>query len=92
MSRSHPANVLGVDLFVASAEDVVLAKLRWRLTSLSHVQWRDYVEIAATNDLDLVYLAGWASRLEIECDLAEFLLRLEKTLNSSSDLRRRVSP
>jgi hypothetical protein len=50
LERRLRAQVFDVPCWVASAEDVVLAKLRWRLGSRSEVQWRDCVEIASTND------------------------------------------
>jgi hypothetical protein len=58
---------------VADAEDVVLAKLRWRLTTRSEVQRRDRVEIAAIHELDRDHLWAWADRLGIAADLAEVL-------------------
>ena len=73
LARRCRATVLGVDVDVASAEDVLLAKLRWRLESRSDVQWRDCVEIAATNDLDVAYLGEWAGRLGVAADLADLL-------------------
>ena len=62
-----------VACWVASAEDVVLAKLRWRLHSRSEVQWRDCIEIASTNRLDLAYLRQWANELGISADLHDLL-------------------
>jgi hypothetical protein len=73
MSRRVRAEVLGIPTWVATAEDIVLAKLRWRRDSRSEVQWRDCVEIAATNRLDRDYLTSWALRLGVTADLAELL-------------------
>lgn len=73
IARRVPAEVLGVDAWVATPEDVVLAKLRWRLESRSEIQWRDCVEIAAINDLDISYMRRWADELGIAEDLAELL-------------------
>jgi hypothetical protein len=73
LSRRVRADVLGVPAWVATPEDVVLAKLRWRLDSRSEVQWRDCVEIAATNELDVDYLESWAGRLGVEADLSDLL-------------------
>jgi hypothetical protein len=73
LERCIRAEVFDVPCWVASAEDVVLAKLRWRLTSRSEVQWRDCIEIAATNDLDTIYLRHWAHKLGITHDLEDLL-------------------
>jgi hypothetical protein len=73
LDRRVAAQVLGVDSWISTAEDVVLAKLRWRLESRSEVQWRDCVEIAAVHELDRAYLSTWAPRLGVVDDLAELL-------------------
>jgi len=69
LDRRIRAEVFDVPCWVATAEDVVLAKLRWRLESRSEIQWRDCVEIAAVNDLDLAYLRRWAPELGIGEDV-----------------------
>ena len=73
LSRRVRVEVLGITTWVATPEDVVLAKLRWRLVTRSEVQWRDCVEVAAVNDLDLAYLCEWAPELGVVDDLAELL-------------------
>lgn len=73
LDRRVPADVLGLASWVATAEDVVLAKLKWRLESRSEVQWRDCVEIAAVHELDHPYLWRWAPVLDVVDDLAELL-------------------
>lgn len=73
LDRRVRAEVLGVPTFVATPEDVILAKLRWRLESRSEVQWRDCVEIAATQPLDHGYLWRWADELGVSEDLEELL-------------------
>ena len=73
IERRVESEVLGVRTWIASPEDVVLAKLRRRLESRSEVQWRDCVEIAATQPLDVEYLRTWALRLGIEADLDDLL-------------------
>lgn len=73
IDRRVRADVLGVPVWIATAEDVILAKLRWRLESRSEVQWRDCVEIAATQSLDREYLWSWAESLGVSDDLAELL-------------------
>ena len=73
LARRIRADVFDVPCWVASAEDVVLAKLRWRLDSRSEVQWRDCVEIASTNELDAAYLRHWAQSLGVTEDLQDLL-------------------
>lgn len=73
LARRIRADVFDVPCWVASAEDVVLAKLRWRLDSRSEVQWRDCVEIASTNELDATYLRHWAPSLGVTEDLEDLL-------------------
>lgn len=73
LDRRIQGEVLGVATWIATPEDVVLAKLRWRLDSRSEVQWRDCVEIAAVQRLDEPYLRVWADRLGVSDDLEELL-------------------
>lgn len=73
LQRSITAEVLGTPARVATPEDVILAKLRWRLESRSEVQWRDCVEIAATQPLDTGYLSSWADELGVAADLGDLL-------------------
>lgn len=73
LDRRVRADVVGVVSWVATAEDVILAKLRWRLESRSETQWRDCVEIAAVSTLDRGYLWRWAPQLGVVDDLADLL-------------------
>ncbi len=61
----------GQVLFYASAEDVVLNKLKWRLQSGSEKQWRDVLGILKVQGdlLDVGYLREWASVLGVLEDL-----------------------
>ncbi|MEZ5381872.1 MAG: hypothetical protein R2754_08770 [Microthrixaceae bacterium] len=77
LSRRVGDEVLGITTWVATPEDVILAKLQCRLASRSEVQWRDCVEIAATQDLDLPYMRSWANRLGIDDDLQELVHAVE---------------
>ena len=52
--------------FVATAEDVVLAKLEWAAESGSDRQLRDAAAIVAvTTDLDVAYVDRWAAALGV---------------------------
>lgn len=79
IARRQPADVFGVSTWVATAEDVVLAKLRWRLQSRSEVRWRDCVEIAKVQALDRDYLWRWAETLAISQDLGELLAEVDQS-------------
>lgn len=65
--------VLGIDTWVSTPEDVVLSKLLWRVQTQSEVQWRDCVEVAATQKLDVTYLRLWAAQLDISADIEKLL-------------------
>lgn len=78
LERRVRLDVFGVETWVATAEDVVLAKLRWRLRSRSEVQWRDCVEIAGSQLLDRAYLDRWAPELGIEDDLADLMAAIDE--------------
>ncbi len=70
--RRHQATVAGVQTYIASAEDTILAKLEWGAASASERQWRDVVEIlrARSGHLDDTYLDRWAPELGVEAELA----------------------
>ncbi len=65
--------ILGVTSWVATPEDVILSKLNWRITSRSDTQWRDCIEIAATQPLDVDHLRFWADHLGVIADLEDLL-------------------
>lgn len=73
LSRRELGTIFDTQAWVASAEDVVLAKLRWRLESRSEVQWRDCIEIAKIQELDTDYMNEWAETLEVKDDLKDLL-------------------
>jgi hypothetical protein len=64
-----PLGAGGVPYPVATAEDILLAKLQWyRLGGeVSERQWTDIAGIlAVAPDLDAAYLRTWAARLGVE--------------------------
>ena len=69
-------------VYVASAEDTILAKLRWyRLGNESSTnQWNDVLGILGImqDGLDVAYLRVWAERLRVD-DLLERALEEAKT-------------
>lgn len=67
MSRRMPAVVLGVAVFVATAEDTVLAKLEWAKLGESERQRRDVQALleAKGGSLDLGYIEKWLDELGV---------------------------
>ncbi len=63
--RRTPRRLLGLDVFVATAEDTVLAKLEWAQRSESERQLRDVAGVIRVSgaELDLEYMQGWVRRL-----------------------------
>lgn len=70
-ARRGAANVLGVEVYVATAEDTVLAKLEWSKASDSARQVQDVVDLLRVRrgDLDEAYLDRWASELGLTTHL-----------------------
>ena len=66
--RRTPANLLGCDVFVATAEDTIVAKLDWARDSGSERQLLDVVSILAVSgeQLDLGYVEKWVADLGLE--------------------------
>jgi hypothetical protein len=66
-SRRVQGDIFGVPTFVATAEDTLLAKLRWARDSGSERQLRDVIGIIAASgaQLDRSYLDHWATELEL---------------------------
>jgi len=66
-ARRVPATVLGVALFVASAEDTILAKLEWAARTDSERQLMDVAGILRVKQaaLDREYIDRWARALGV---------------------------
>lgn len=61
-----------IDMWVASAEDILISKLKWAANGDSALQLRDASWLASqTRDLDWDYLRLWAGRLGLEQALEE---------------------
>jgi len=65
MSRRIDAEVLGVRIFIATAEDTVVAKLEWAAVSGSERQLTDAASVIAVSGdrLDWDHLHRWADAL-----------------------------
>jgi len=65
--RRRPHQIDGVDLFIATPEDVILSKLEWAKAGESDRQLRDVSNIldVSGSSLDMQYLARWAAELGV---------------------------
>ncbi len=78
--RRRTASVLGLDLSLASAEDLIIAKLEWAKKGGSELQLRDVQAILRSqlDHLDQSYIEHWAEELE----LAELWKRVQQDVSS----------
>ncbi len=69
--RRFPADLEGLRIFVATAEDVVIAKLEWAKLGRSQRQLDDVAGIlGAGTDLDRAYVEYWVKELSLEREWA----------------------
>lgn len=70
----------GYSVPVASAEDIILAKLEWKRITPSERQWQDACNVAMAQwpRLDQEYLRHWAAELGITAELKELLRQAEQ--------------
>ena len=68
--RRKAATLLGVDLFMTTAEDAVISKLEWARKAQSSRQIEDVAAIlrAQGNTLDRAYLQGWVAELTLQTE------------------------
>ena len=76
LDRRVRLEILGLETWVATPEDVILSKLKWRLETRSDTQWRDCIEIAAAQKLDIAYMRFWSSQLGVTTDLEELFVEI----------------
>jgi hypothetical protein len=82
--RRQKANIMGLDAWVVSPEDVILSKLEWAKNSKSSQQLQDALGVATVqyDHLDKDYLHKWAKVLQVESSLGELLKQAKEQLNS----------
>ena len=75
LSRRVRVNLQGVPLFVASAEDIIIAKLEWSKLARSQRQIEDAAAIvrAQRKTLDRSYIEKWTRELGVEDEWAKAL-------------------
>jgi len=65
MSRRVPARVLGVDVFIATVEDTILAKLERAKLGESERQLRDVRALLDARGADRAYIGRWLEELGV---------------------------
>ncbi|MEN6305183.1 MAG: hypothetical protein ABFD96_20845 [Armatimonadia bacterium] len=79
LQRRVREEIQGVTMWVATAEDVVLSKLRWAALSQSEMQWNDVLGVVRMReDLDLRYLRHWAQALGLGAELEKLLTEAQE--------------
>lgn len=65
--RRREMRLLGMEVSVVSAEDVILSKLEWSKASGSEIQFQDALGVAVIqwDELDKTYLSRWAEELGV---------------------------
>jgi len=68
LQRRGLVEIAGVPLYVASPEDVIIAKLRWAKLGASERQLEDAAGVfsAQAGTLDLEYIERWVQELDLE--------------------------
>lgn len=66
--RRQPGRLLDIQLFIASAEDVIISKLEWSKLGGSQRQIEDVAKVLSLNwaTLDQAYLSKWIRELQLE--------------------------
>lgn len=77
--------VAGVEVFMATAEDTMLAKLEWGAASGSTRQMADVVAIAGNQQLDREYLTRWAGELGVSQALETVLSQIPEKPQAQGD-------
>lgn len=64
--RKQRKVIFGIDAWVCSKEDLVLAKLMWIQQIQSELQMRDIVDLMELKDIDKSYLNKWIQTLNLK--------------------------
>jgi len=80
-ARRRRASLLGVEVAIASLEDVLLAKLEWSRLGDSALQRRDVVQLLdrTWNHLDREYLERWIPELGLESEWVQARAQVPET-------------
>jgi hypothetical protein len=70
--RREPASLLGIEVSLASAEDVLIAKMEWAGMADSALQREDALQLVerAAERLDMAYVERWVEELGLDAEWA----------------------
>jgi hypothetical protein len=79
--RRRSATILGVEVALATREDLILAKLEWAEMGDSGLQHRDILQLveAGWDSLDRDYIATWAAELDVASAWKRVLEEIERS-------------
>jgi len=79
--RRERASILGVEVSLATMEDILIAKLEWSRLGDSELQRSDVVQLIerSRDQFDRAYVERWISTLGLESEWKTVLRRLERT-------------
>lgn len=82
--RRRIAAIKGLNVWVASPEDIILSKLDWAKASGSEQQFRDALGVAVVqyDRLDVNYLRKWARELGVDIVLNQILEQAKRQIHS----------
>ena len=83
LQRKNKAQIMGLDIWIASPEDVILSKLEWSKGRQSNNQYQDALGVAVVqwDHLDQDYLSKWAKNLQVENNLKQLLEHAKKLID-----------
>jgi hypothetical protein len=83
--RKCIADIGGLDVWVTSAEDIILSKLEWSKDSQSEQQFGDALGVAVIrwDRLDVDYLRKWAKELQVSDSLEQLLEQAARLVKKS---------
>jgi hypothetical protein len=76
--RRRSVELFGIEVSLASLEDVLIAKLEWSKLGDSELQRRDVLQLVerAGDRLDRAYVGRWVAELDLESEWVELQRRL----------------
>jgi len=82
--RRRRANVMGLEVWLVSPEDMILSKLEWSKGNIGGNQFRDALGVAIVQwgHLDRDYLDKWAKELQLEGLVEQLVKQADELVDS----------